>query len=125
MQSKDVNIRKNIGAILSDLRIKNGYSQADLANICNLSKSSISHYESGETPPPIDVILKLADLYDVSTDYLFNRCVSPINYGKTLNKQFINGTLVGQFIEKILSLNLKERKYLINTLNLLFAARNK
>lgn len=55
---------------LKELRIKNNYSQKDVATFLNLSPSIVSGYETGERTPSTDVIIKLASLYHCSTDFL-------------------------------------------------------
>ena len=67
-------------AILKMLREKNGYSQQQLADILHLSKNSISHYELGVCMPSIDVLINIADVFDVSLDYLLGR--SSVNISK-------------------------------------------
>lgn len=46
------------------------YSQKDVADIIGTSASVISNYESGERTPSIEILIKLAGLYQCSTDYL-------------------------------------------------------
>lgn len=52
------------------LRKQNGWSQEQLAEQLNVSRQSISKWESGASIPDLDRILKLSKLFDVSTDYL-------------------------------------------------------
>lgn len=56
--------------ILKMLREKRGYSQKQLADVLHVSKNSVSHYELGNCMPSIDVIINIADIFDVSLDYL-------------------------------------------------------
>lgn len=51
------------------LRTKKGLSQAQLAKILNIDRSTINKYESGQSRP-IRYINKLADLFGVSADYI-------------------------------------------------------
>lgn len=53
-----------------DLRKKNGWSQEDLAQQMGVSRQSVSKWESGQSIPDLDKILKLSLLFNVSTDYL-------------------------------------------------------
>ncbi len=55
---------------LQSLRTRAGLSQEDLAEKLNVSRQSISKWESGGSIPGIDKILELSKLYGVSTDYL-------------------------------------------------------
>lgn len=63
----------NFSVILKELREKHGYSQKQLADILHVSKNSVSHYELGQCMPSIDVIISIADVFDVSMDYLLGR----------------------------------------------------
>lgn len=58
------------GAIIRDLRIKNKISAKELSKILKISESSISLYESGKRTPSLSLIVKIADYFNVSTDYL-------------------------------------------------------
>lgn len=53
-----------------DLRKKNGLSQEQLAAKLGVSRQSVSKWEGAQSTPDMDKILKLADLFGVSTDYL-------------------------------------------------------
>lgn len=52
------------------LRKKNGWSQEELANRLDISRQSVSKWESGASIPDLDKIIKLSSLFSVSTDYL-------------------------------------------------------
>lgn len=62
-----------IKEILKIERKKNHYTQQQVANILNMQRGSYAKYETGANTPTVDNILKLADLYSVSTDYLLGR----------------------------------------------------
>ena len=53
-----------------DLRKKEGLSQEELANKLGVSRQSVSKWEGAQSTPDMDKIIKLADLFGVSTDYL-------------------------------------------------------
>lgn len=53
-----------------DLRKKNGLSQEQLAAKLGVSRQSVSKWEGAQSTPDMDKVLKLADLFGVSTDYL-------------------------------------------------------
>lgn len=52
------------------LRKQNGWSQEELAVKLNISRQSVSKWESGTSIPDLDKILKLSQIFGVSTDYL-------------------------------------------------------
>ena len=58
---------------LRDLREDRDLLQKDIARILNCSQVCYSRYESGKRDIPTDVLIKLADFYGVSTDYILGR----------------------------------------------------
>lgn len=52
-------------------RINAGYTQQYVADVLNTSQSNITKYESGALEPSIETIGQLAELYNVTTDWLF------------------------------------------------------
>ena len=61
---------KELGNKLKRLRTTNNMTQADLAKKLNLTKSVISAYENALRLPSYDVLIQIAKLFHVSTDYL-------------------------------------------------------
>lgn len=59
-----------LGKRLKDLRIKNAFTQVQVAQRLGISKAVISSYEVASRYPSYDVLVKLATLYGVTTDYL-------------------------------------------------------
>ncbi|MBV7273156.1 response regulator [Clostridium thailandense] len=59
-----------IGQRIKDLRKLNNLSQEDVAKYLKTQKSSISQYESGVVIPPTLTIIKLAKLFNTTTDYI-------------------------------------------------------
>lgn len=55
---------------LQELRRKANYSQEQIADMLGISRQAISKWESGQGKPEIDNIIKLTDIYDVSSDYI-------------------------------------------------------
>ena len=60
----------DFGYRLKNLRQQHHLTQTQVANRLNLSKTIISGYENNVKTPSQDVLIKLAGLYRVSTDYL-------------------------------------------------------
>ncbi|MDD7025398.1 MAG: helix-turn-helix transcriptional regulator, partial [Oscillospiraceae bacterium] len=72
-------MRKNKGKagrkmILADkitaLRKQNGWSQEELAEKMDISRQSVSKWESGTSIPDLDKVIRLSGIFGVSTDYL-------------------------------------------------------
>lgn len=58
---------------LRDLREDKDMKQADIAEFLGIKQTVYSRYERGFQNIPIEHLLKLADFYNVSTDYIFGR----------------------------------------------------
>lgn len=66
---------------IQDLRIDNDLTIKQISGILNLHRDVYSRYERGVRDFPIDIIMKLADYYDCSVDYLLGRTEN-----RTINK---------------------------------------
>ena len=55
---------------LKDLREENGVTQTQIAEYLNIKQNTYSHYENEKRQLPIDVLIKLAKYYRVTTDYI-------------------------------------------------------
>ncbi len=62
---------------IAELRKKNGWSQEELAGQLGVSRQSVSKWESAASIPDLDKILKLSELFGVSTDYLLKDSGEP------------------------------------------------
>ncbi len=60
-----------------DLRKKNGWSQEELAEKLNVSRQSVSKWESAQSIPDISKIIQLSEIFGVSTDYLIKDDLEP------------------------------------------------
>lgn len=60
----------DFGNVLKELRLQSGMTQKDLATKIGVTKSVISYYELSERSPSPEVLIKLANIFHVSTDYL-------------------------------------------------------
>ena len=76
------------GGIIRYLRTKNKLSAKELSRILNISESSISLYESGKRTPSISLIIKIADYFNVSTDFLLGVSDKQQEYDKIMGKDF-------------------------------------
>ena len=85
------------------LRKQNKKTQADIANILNITTAGYNKYEINNTEPNIETLCKLADYYNVSLDYLVGREFgNELGYVTELQMNFIK-----------LFLKLNERKQLL------------
>lgn len=60
----------NFGDKLRALRTEAGMTQSELARRLSITKSVVSYYELQERTPSPDVLIKLAGIFHVTTDYL-------------------------------------------------------
>ena len=58
---------------LRDLREDNDMTQAALEKMLGMSQTGYSKYETGENDVPTQILIKLADFYGTSVDYLLGR----------------------------------------------------
>lgn len=58
---------------IKELRIKKGLTQLQFCQKLNISQSTLSGWESGKWQPDNDTLIKLADFFGVSVDYLLGR----------------------------------------------------
>ena len=58
---------------IQDLRTDADLSQKQLSEILHISQRSYSHYETGSRNIPVEMLIRLANYYDISIDYLVGR----------------------------------------------------
>lgn len=59
-----------LGDRIRELRNSRSLSQVELAKQLHASKQTISNWENNNVPPSIDTLIRIANFFDVSTDYL-------------------------------------------------------
>ena len=62
-----------LGDQLKKLRKQKGITQKELADYLHISKSSVGMWEHGQRDPDTAMLLKIADFYGVTVDYLLGR----------------------------------------------------
>lgn len=63
----------NIGERIKQSRLEKGIDQLTLCEKLNIEQSTLSNYENGRRTPKPEVIVKIAEVLDVSTDYLLGK----------------------------------------------------
>lgn len=71
----------NIGKKIYELRRKEGLSQEEVANKLDVSRQTVSKWETNQSAPDIDKIVPLCDLFNISTDVL----LKGVNEQQTIN----------------------------------------
>ena len=92
---------------LKELREDIGYTQDYVAEKLSVTRQTISAYEKGISEPTLSNLVKLADLYNCSIDYLLCRTKERINLN-TFNKY--NKELILGIIELINKYEIKKNK---------------
>ena len=65
------------GKRLASIRKKRGLSQYQLADKLGFSRGQIANYEQGKREPDYQTLIKIAEFFDVSTDYLLGATDNP------------------------------------------------
>ena len=66
-------MRNQFAEQLTALRVEHGITRAQLAEKLNVSVRLISYWESGQRECDFDMLIRLAELFSVSVDYLLGR----------------------------------------------------
>ena len=75
---------------ITDLRKKNGWSQEELASQLGVSRQAVSKWESASSIPDLDKIIKMSNIFEVSTDYLLKDSIEE----ESENKEILKGDIV-------------------------------
>lgn len=106
------------GQRLANLREEKGIYQKELAAILNVSPSTVSNYENDVHFPDIEILCKLANYFDVSTDYLLVRTDYRHNLN-TLNHRLTKDYTAGDLLNTTLELPQKDISSVVDYVNLL------
>ena len=66
-------MRKVLSDRLKVLRKEKGYSQAQVAIYCDITEKAYQNYELMTREPKLEILIRIADFYKVSLDYLIGR----------------------------------------------------
>ncbi len=106
------------GEFLAKLRKEKGYLQKEVAAYLNMTVATISNYEKGVHTPDLNTLAKLADFYDVSTDYLLQRTKYRASINM-LNKRLSADYTVSDLINTTLELDRHNTDALLDYYDLL------
>jgi transcriptional regulator with XRE-family HTH domain len=93
---------------LKELRESNSMTQIDLAELLNVSRQSVGGYENNTTEPPTDIVVKIADIFNVTCDYLLGRTNDKYNLNLLSSED--NELLLKLYENKDVLLKLYENK---------------
>ncbi|MCX4362607.1 MAG: helix-turn-helix transcriptional regulator [Clostridia bacterium] len=63
----------NIGEVIKELRLERDLSQQKLAEAIGVSQKAIDYWERGVNEPKASYVARLADFFEVTSDYLLGR----------------------------------------------------
>ena len=95
---------ENFGKKLRLLRKLKGYTQEQLAEILNTTRSCISNYELGNRQPDNETVSAVADFFDVSIDYLMGR--SEVSFSVKTNDKLRELQKINETAENIKEIDL-------------------
>lgn len=98
------------GEKLQSLRKASNLNQEQLADMLNVSRQSVSKWESGATYPEMDKLIAMAKIFNCSMDDLVNNEVKGKDITTTKNKQ------VGQYADGLLN-------FIVDTVNMFFSMK--
>lgn len=58
---------------IKELRLSHGLNQVELAKKLSVTKQTVSNWENNNIQPSVDMLIKIADCFSVTTDYLLGR----------------------------------------------------
>ena len=73
-------MRKILSQRLRDCREKGGYTQREVSIYCDLTEKAYQNYELGTHEPKLSIIMRIAEFYKVSIDYLVGLTDDPTPY---------------------------------------------
>ena len=76
----------DLSSKITELRKKKDWSQAELARQIEVSREIIGRYERGDATPSIDIAKRIADIFEVSLDFLVGEGVNSEFDKKTVNR---------------------------------------
>lgn len=79
----------NFSEKVRSLRMKNGFSQEDLAEKLDISRQTVSKWEAGNSFPEIEKLIALSDLFQVSIDYLLRDKQINVNSSEDIDRMII------------------------------------
>lgn len=59
-----------IGKRIHELRVEKGLSQAKLGEMLSVSQDTISLWEKSKSYPPVEIVILLSEIFEVSCDYI-------------------------------------------------------
>ena len=108
----------NIGAMIAHLRKKKKLTQKELGALLNLSSGTVSNYENGVHCPDLEMLVQMADVFEVTTDFMLGRtdyqCTPEV-----LSEYLIKDRTVRDIANTILTLDQKSQDAVLQYIDFL------
>lgn len=75
---------------IKKLRISRGLNQVEFAKILRVTKQCVSNWENDNVVPSVEMLCKIADFFEVSTDYLLGRSEKRVIEVSNLTEEQVN-----------------------------------
>lgn len=85
-----------LGQHINELRLSLGWSQVQLAEKLNISKQTVSNWENDNIQPSIEMLVRIAKLFHVSTDYLLD-----LDSARTINVDGLSKNFIAHLTQII------------------------
>ena len=87
---------------IKQLRISRGYNQVEFARILGVTKQCVSNWENDNVIPSIEMLVKIADVFHVTTDYILGRSdTTSIDVTGLTNEQISHVSLIIDDLKKL------------------------
>ena len=80
-------MREILSKRLKQCRKERGFSQNEVATLCDITEKAYQNYELMTREPKLEILIRSADLYNVSLDYLVGRTDDPASCSVKPNNQ--------------------------------------
>ena len=90
MNRKEASRMSSLGKRITQLREGRKMTQDQLAKKLNISRASLSHYEQSRREPDYETVVRIANYFRVSLDYLFGRTALPTQNLDADIRQFVD-----------------------------------
>lgn len=109
---------RNIFVWWRELRTDKDLTQKKLAEIIGVSQQQYHKYENGVNPMPLTALIRLADYYNVSVDFLLERTQSRTGL-EALNREITADCSAGELLDALLGMSMEDRRDVVKYVRLL------
>lgn len=101
----------SFGNRLRNLRLENNMTQEDLSKKLNVSRATVGRYETNERFPDKNTLKNIADIFNVSIDYLLERTNSKdtnVSLQKCSNGKHMKNIIYGEVYDEVMEILISE-----------------